>query len=431
MSRNTLSISFIIVISILVPHFSAAAQDSSRVQKLGRVLDSLATAATQIPRDTFDPEVILAVTGSDADKIFSWVRDETTLVPYRGALRGATGVLMDRVGNSLDRALLLGDLLQRRRHTVRLAHGQLSARQTMELLSGLRVPPIPRPRADAVASKEGLESAAQQLGIDLKPAKALLLKAAEQRDFMAIQLPQRVQAQTSAIYASLGSPRSDAARERTEQQQALQDHWWIQIQQKGIWSNFDPTLSNVKPGDALTPATDTLSFVPLAQLPETLVQSVQVRVVLECTESGKLAEHRLVESGRLLPATLLGQHVTLGHVPVNWNKIVNSKDKTALTAAIRNQNRWFPVLTVGTKSIIDRDFTAACKIGTARPASLGIANSAADRFDKVGDVLGGIPSTIDPAPAITDNICHGHRPVARVRCPRPRHTRPDISPPYI
>ena len=44
---------------------------------------------------------------------FRSVRSHTVWVPYRGLLRGATGVLMDRRGDSLDRAELLAMRLER------------------------------------------------------------------------------------------------------------------------------------------------------------------------------------------------------------------------------------------------------------------------------------------------------------------------------
>ena len=57
--------------------------------------------AATVPKDTFDPEAVLAKTGRDPSAIFYWVRDSTLWVPYRGVLRGPVGVLMDRKGNDL------------------------------------------------------------------------------------------------------------------------------------------------------------------------------------------------------------------------------------------------------------------------------------------------------------------------------------------
>jgi hypothetical protein len=49
--------------------------------------------------------------GRDPQVLFEWVRDNTWWIPYRGVLRGPAGVLMDRLGNSLDRSLLLDSRL--------------------------------------------------------------------------------------------------------------------------------------------------------------------------------------------------------------------------------------------------------------------------------------------------------------------------------
>src|SRR6185295_829514 len=85
------------------------AGDPARLEKL---LGAVEAASRDLPRDTFDPKAVLARVGPDPGKLFVWVRDETSWVPYRGALRGAPGVLMDRLGNGIDRALLLGELLR-------------------------------------------------------------------------------------------------------------------------------------------------------------------------------------------------------------------------------------------------------------------------------------------------------------------------------
>src|ERR1041385_3599271 len=78
-----------------------------------------------IPRDPFAPASVAASLGPNPEKAFAWVRDHTAFVPYRGALRGPVGVLMDRSGNSLDRSLLLARLLQIGGRRARLARGNL------------------------------------------------------------------------------------------------------------------------------------------------------------------------------------------------------------------------------------------------------------------------------------------------------------------
>src|SRR5271155_3062487 len=75
--------------------------------KLEKLFPMLEKAEREIPRDTFDMQAVIDKVGEDPQKLFEWVRDNTYLVPYRGLLRGDKGVLMDRLGNSLDRAMLL------------------------------------------------------------------------------------------------------------------------------------------------------------------------------------------------------------------------------------------------------------------------------------------------------------------------------------
>ena len=62
-------------------------------------------------------------------KLFEWVRGSPYWVPYRGSLRGPTGVLMDRLGSSLDRSLLLAELLRTAGHQARLVRAELSERR--------------------------------------------------------------------------------------------------------------------------------------------------------------------------------------------------------------------------------------------------------------------------------------------------------------
>jgi hypothetical protein len=95
-------------------------------QKLEKLYLAMESEARKIPRDTFDPQAIIDIVGKDPKQLFQWVRDNTYLVPYRGSLRGPIGVLMDRLGNSLDRSLLLSKLLEMAGHKTRLVHTVLT-----------------------------------------------------------------------------------------------------------------------------------------------------------------------------------------------------------------------------------------------------------------------------------------------------------------
>ena len=69
---------------------------------------------------TFDVAAVLDVVGQDPEALVRWVQEQTTHVPYQGVVRGEFGVLQDRLGNHLDRSLLLGRLIEATGRAVRL-----------------------------------------------------------------------------------------------------------------------------------------------------------------------------------------------------------------------------------------------------------------------------------------------------------------------
>src|SRR5688572_24052470 len=103
------------------------------IDRLERCMRAIEAVRRDVPRETWDVEAVAASAGDDPAALLAWVRDHTIWVPYRGALRGPLGVLMDRRGNSLDRATLLAEFLRTRGKSVRLARTELSEAAAREL----------------------------------------------------------------------------------------------------------------------------------------------------------------------------------------------------------------------------------------------------------------------------------------------------------
>ncbi len=122
-----------------------AASTPESAGELAALIDFIVAEANRLPRAELDSAALAAKLGKDPQAHFIWVRDNTWWAPYRGALRGSTGVMLDRVGSNLDRAILLGGLLRHAGHTVRLAHAELPKSRARELLTKLR--PIPDQRS--------------------------------------------------------------------------------------------------------------------------------------------------------------------------------------------------------------------------------------------------------------------------------------------
>ncbi len=362
----------------------AAGRASISGDETGRLLTALRTARDELPRDTFDTFSALDQTDFTAKGAFAWVRDETRLVPYLGALRGASGVLLDREGNSLDRALLLQDLLDALGYDTRLAHGALSGEAAAELLVGVRerdwqrtwertaLTDLGEPTTPAeLAARFGVDAALVSEAAQLTTERAAALEAA---------MAERTSAQVATLSAKLGAlaPVGASAADSAHQQallDALADHWWLQYQdESSAWVDLDPSLPTSAPGSALTTAVETLDAFGLTELPAELTHRVSLAVVLECAVDGAVSETTLVATEPLLPSRLLGQRVSFTVLPGGLTE-ETAADPDALIDELMGEQHWYPTINVGDVTLTDLEFSPSCETNPYSPSSLGTAIS--------------------------------------------------------
>src|SRR5262249_14598712 len=148
-----------------------------------------------IPRDTFDVGAVAKNVGPDPDKLRQWVRTQTRLVPYKGLLRGARGVLMDRVGNSLDRSLLLASLLEVQGFSVRLARAQLEGQAAEALQQTAKPVTVPESAAVSETFAATLDAYAGESGSDPSAMRRQLQRLRDKGRTTVDQLRRRVAAQ--------------------------------------------------------------------------------------------------------------------------------------------------------------------------------------------------------------------------------------------
>ncbi|MGB5131200.1 MAG: hypothetical protein WBO00_01190, partial [Steroidobacteraceae bacterium] len=309
--------------------------DERREQIADRV-DKLVAEAAKLPRTEFDPAALAVSLGHDPQKHFEWVRDHTSWAPYRGLLRGSQGVMLDRVGSNLDRSVLLGDLLRRSGHTVRLAHATLSEGQARELLGKVR--PMPAQRA---------ASATGELSVKSQQAKS--------------KAESLVELQTQTIIAAL----KDAANAKQDDDSvaiaALRDHWWVERQENGKWISLDVLLPDAKAGETLADSSSTSVWNAAdaaPSIPDSEWHTVDLRVVVERYEAGATTEATVLKT-TLRPAETLGKPLRLSHAPVPWPDALPDPDvdPQPFRDAALAVKLWIPVLQVGSEKIVNAGYT--------------------------------------------------------------------------
>ena len=300
--------------------------------------DQLEAADGTLPKEDFDVQALADKVGSEPQKAFEWVRDNTVWVPYRGVLRGALGVLLDRRGNSLDRSLLLAQLITAGGATVRLAHATLTPEKAQEtwpaLVAPRRPPVLPAGRSQAPRLNGG-NPAIEKTTAELRA---------------------QVDAQTSDISAALkqigvggDATSSDAALA------ALRDHYWVQYQDNNSWVDLDPLLPGTPPQRALVAADDTLEP---DSLDAALSHQVTLHVVVEQWTNGALKEHELLSSS-IAASEALTKTITLFHCAPDWPDgvdVLTKSDVAKMKPAVLAQARWVPVLVVDGKNVVKNGF---------------------------------------------------------------------------
>lgn len=345
-----------------------------------KMFTGIEAAERGLSRDTFDVEAITRRVGTDWVKLFEWVRDNTYLVPYQGVLRGPTGVLLDRFGNSLDRALLLADLLRSAGVTVRFAHATLSSEQAANVVRSAR--PMPRssaPRLDPRA-EDAVRGYAETHGLDVARVGAAFEQVTAASRAMSQSLERRAIDQAGELAKLLGTPGSQASSGVETAVESFRNHWWIQAQQGAEWIDLDPTVPDATPGRTVASADEVLA---LSSLPASLYHEIHVRIVVEKWTTGRLQETTVLQH-TLRPMELIGQRIVLRHRPLNSPGSINPDGGQAgvqVENALLAQKEWQPVLDVGARTIAQSSFS-----DPGNPSDSGRARGSIGGF---GDLFGG------------------------------------------
>lgn len=365
-----------------------------RPELVGQVLRVLDDVEKKVPRDTFDTSAIVEAIGRDPQKLLEWTRDKTYWVPYRGALRGFQGVLMDRMGNSLDRSLLLAELLTRAGHTVRLANRSLTPSQVSDFLE--LVVAVPEPVAgvlpvSATSEEAEYERLAKMTGIGVDVLKQSVRSSTERARYLGDTMADRIAVQVPFLSKAVAEPpATDDWRNKAAV--AMSDHWWIQCQEGSIWIDLDPLVPAARPAGSLGPAEHTFPYTSSngsVPLESSFVHEVSIRVVVGQFSSGREAEQTALEY-TLRPAEVFGQAIAIQNIPTEWPERGPAGEDVvaALSALALRQTEWVPALRIGDRTVTQSSFTDRGDVHNAPGRGGGPVGGAFDGFGALGGDVG-------------------------------------------
>ena len=250
-----------------------------------------------------EPVHVAAALGKDPSKIFNFVRDEIADESYAGCLRGPRGALLAMAGNSVDRAALLGSLLQHAGYQVRYLRGSLPEALARQLVASTWIEH--RLQATSSPGREtgaGAKAAGETLINALSRDGALLRDSLGKAGYPVTAGPpaDRPDIEARAGQAAQVDPIESLVRE-------AQDHYWLEWWHDGAWTSMDPSFAAATQGQVFAAAAATFDV-----LPESLFHRVEIRVRLE-EYTGGISSSRVLLNYASNAADLSGVSLVLTH----------------------------------------------------------------------------------------------------------------------
>lgn len=201
--------------------------DVERIAQMKRMFEFWREVDFSLDRTELDP-VGLGKRLATPEAAFDWVKKNTRIIPYQGVLRGSKGVLSDRQGNSLDRSLLLAEMLKAQGHEVALRRGHIRDSAIIdELLQDWEQPFDAWHAMSLHSTAERLEATAismlGQLDLDHSQEDWEASTRAEKEYWEAITRDLQ-----SKLQAAVENLPIKPELQREVFRRALKDHWWVE-----------------------------------------------------------------------------------------------------------------------------------------------------------------------------------------------------------
>jgi hypothetical protein len=354
------------------------------------VVDAAARDAYQeLPFEEFRVAEAQHVLGSDPRVLFAWVRDETRWLPYEGLLRGPDGVMLDRMGSSLDRAMLLATWLEKAGHEARLARAELTDDGLSALHQAWSQQPVAiRPQRDLDDDQErtAIMEVAQRHGLAADLLEAQYRQQDQEVEQARQRLLEQVQIQQAALQDALGHVLGGADPAAGSAGQVA-EHWWVEWRAPEGWNSLDPALPGHVAGDLLVAGEDVAYYYPEA-LPDEVYHWLTIQVVAEQFDGSRLQEHLALEH-RVPAAALHGRQLHLETYPLglpSQQQLLDGGEVLAtLPSKLLENTQWVPYLRIGDS--LERQHIIHVDGSVEDPSQQTMTGAA---FGEAASALGGI-----------------------------------------
>jgi transglutaminase-like putative cysteine protease len=331
-STNVARIAVVVLVAVLLGCGRAkeATVDSAPVSSGStRQPDTTSALRLQTPRTPnlahVDPAAFAAALGGDPARIFAFVRDSIAFESYSGVLRGPRGTLLAMAGNAADHASLLAVMLQAAGQHVRFARGTIDDRQARSLVD--RIWASSGSSAEVAGSSAPLGSALEGMAPGIV------------RDFTLV----RDQLARAGTASRVPGPNIESLIAESRQ------HFWIQWNQNGGWTDLDATFLDAAPGRAYARADETFDAIPAS-----FAHRVRLRLRVEETTGG-VSTTREVLQHETTASALASRDVVLGHMPEKWSGPRRGVEG-GVSAALEDTGRVKPVLLLGADVVFGQPF---------------------------------------------------------------------------
>jgi hypothetical protein len=256
-----------------------------------------------IDNSVFQDQEILIELDFDAKQLISFVQEKIAFQPYQGLLRGVQGTLNSRAGNALDQSVLLAKMLNDAGLNARIATGELSDEETLQLLSTMANAEIP----EQIGIGDGFEQA----------LKAVTTQPHEPIEWSKTVTYARYQASLKELSQILKNNNMVLNKKDLTQQLVQQNktYFWVQYRSNPTdqWHDAHPAFNQTVSNPAIIQP-DLIAHFD-GSVPEEYHHRLKIEAFIEQRVGTNFKQHRLMKPWIKPVANLQDRLITYSNAP--------------------------------------------------------------------------------------------------------------------